>query len=100
MMGLPESYVGGLLANAVCIWFAFWAIRRKYDLDYPLDIRTQVVRWSLVSISFALTLPDGAEYKVLRVLAGIALLAFLVWPNLTYHLVRLVRRPHAIEKRP
>jgi hypothetical protein len=97
-MGVTDSYVGGLAANAVCIWFAFWAIRRKYELDYPLDIWAQVVRWSLVGLSFALTLPDGSQYKLLRILAGIALLAFLAWPNFAYHLVQLFRRSQTAEK--
>jgi hypothetical protein len=92
------SYLTGLAAGAVSIWFFFWPFRRKYDLDYKLDSTAQLVRWFIVLAGFALALLPGPKYKLVRILAGIMLAVFLAWPNLAYHLTHLLRRPPASEQ--
>jgi hypothetical protein len=87
------SYLTELAAGAVSIWFFFWPFRRKYDLDYKLDSTAQVARWSIVLAGFVLALLPGPEFKVVRILAGIILAAFLAWPNLAYYLTFQSRRP-------
>src|SRR5579863_3600722 len=92
-------YLSGLAGNAVTIWLAFWAIRRKYELDHKLDRTARFVRWSMVSIGFAVAfigfavaLLPGNQLGVVRLSAGALLIAFLAWPNLAYHSTRLLRR--------
>jgi hypothetical protein len=48
------SDLGTLFAEAVSVWLGFWAIRRKYDLDYKLDRSAQVMRWTIIAISVPL----------------------------------------------
>jgi|SRR5579859_1256506 len=85
-------YLSGLAGNAVTIWLAFWAIRRKYELDHELDRTARFVRWSMVSIGFAVALLPGNQLGLVRLSAGALLIAFLAWPNLAYHSTRLLRR--------
>jgi hypothetical protein len=86
------SYAGRLAADAVCIWLAVWAIRKKHGLDEKLDRNAQAVRWLIVVSSFGLALLRGPEFKLIRIFAGLLLLAFLCWPNFAYHLTGLFRR--------
>jgi hypothetical protein len=75
------SYLSGLTAGAVSIWFFFWPLRRKYELDYKLDSTAQRVRWSIVLAGFGVALLPGPQFKTARIIAGIILVAFLAWPN-------------------
>ena len=86
------SYLTELAAGAVSIWFFFWPFRRKYDLDYKLDRTAQIVRWSIVIGGFVFALAPGPEFKIVRILAGIILAAFLAWPNFAFHLTFQSRR--------
>jgi hypothetical protein len=80
------------VGNAVTIWLAFWAIRRKYELDYDLDNAAHILRWLMVSLGFVVALLPGHGLGLVRLLAGILLIAFLAWPNFAYHLTQLLRR--------
>lgn len=88
------TYAARLAADAACVWFAVWAIRKKYALDYPVEYTAKVVRWSLVVVSFVLALLRQPEFRPIRIFAGILLLAFLCWPNFAYRLVNLFRGRH------
>ncbi len=52
----------------------------------------QVVRWLIVAGAILLARYGAETYEPLRVLAAVLFLSFLVWPNLTYHLVLASRR--------
>jgi hypothetical protein len=91
------SYLSALVAGAVSIWFFFWPYRRKYELDHKLDRTAKTVRWSIVVAGFGIALLPGPELKIVRIAAGIVLVAFLAWPNFAYHLAWLFRRTHVGE---
>lgn len=92
MVAPTLQYLEGLTASAATIWFAFWAIRSKYELDYPLDRGSRTIRWGMIAIGFFLALLRAPEFKPLRLLGGVLYLGFLCWPNFAYHLSRLFRR--------
>lgn len=93
-----HSYVSSLAAQAVCVWLAVWAIRRKYALDYKLDRTAQAVRWSIVALSVPLGRIGALKWEPLRIFSAFLFLAFLAWPNFAYHLIQLFRRFHAGQK--
>ena len=87
-MGLSQY-----LSSVVCIWLASWAFRRKYETDYPLDRTGKELRWFVVL--GGLTLPlllKGRNLGMLRLAAGTIGMAFLGWPNFSYHIVQRFRR--------
>lgn len=86
------AYASRLVQTAVCLWLVCWGVRRKYELDYKLDSRTQKTRWAIISVCFLCAMLQGDEFKWLRILSGIIGLGFVAWPNLAYHLVSLVSR--------
>jgi hypothetical protein len=92
------SYLSGLAGGAVGIWFFFWPLRRKYELDYNLDSAAQTVRWSIVLAGFGVALLPGPQFKTARIVAGIILVAFLAWPNFAYYLTLLFTRSPARRK--
>jgi len=94
-----DHYFSRLAADVACIWFAVWAIRKRYDVDEKLDRAAQTVRWCIVATSFGLVLVPGPEFKLVRIVAGVLLLAFLCWPNFAYHLRQLFKRSRALEDR-
>ena len=75
------QYLEGLTRNAATIWFAFWAIRRKYELGYPLDRTGHLIRWICVGAGFAMALLRAPELKAIRIIGGVLALIFLCWPN-------------------
>lgn len=82
----------GPLAAILNIWLAVWAIRRKGELDYQLDRTAKAVRWIIVAFCFGLVFRAGQLLSpTTRVCLGIAGIAFLVWPNLAYHITRFLR---------
>lgn len=86
------SYPLFLIQNAITIWFVFWAIRRKYELDYELGRTARVIRWSFVLAGFIAALVQGYSFRYVR-LAGLTVaVGFLAWPNFAYHLARVARR--------
>jgi hypothetical protein len=80
-----------LSAQIVCIWFAVWAFRKRYEVDETLDATMKIVRWSVVVLGFALVDVLGQRWAVLRVASGFTALGFLCWPNFAFYSVRLVR---------
>lgn len=80
-----------LIAESICVWLAFWAIRRKYELDYKLDRSMQALRWLVVVGAILLARYAAETSELLRVLSALVFLSFLAWPNLAYHLVRVSR---------
>jgi hypothetical protein len=76
-------------AMIACIWLSVWAIRRKADVDYPLDGFAQTVRWGVVVLGFTFGYLTSLKYGRL---VGFNLgLIFLCWPNFGYHLANLLR---------
>ena len=75
------------------IWFVWWAIRFKGELDYMLDLTARVIRWLVIAIclGFVCGLPELVYPPTLRVCVAFIGVAFLVWPNLAYHATRVVR---------
>ena len=75
------------------IWLTSWAIRRRYELDYELDPSEQVLRWSVVVISFVIVgRSPGPGHLISRAVPLIVGLSFLCWPNLGLHLAQLFRQ--------
>jgi hypothetical protein len=88
-----------ILANArflaqseVCIWFVFWAYRRRYELDEKLDRRAKLVRWSIVGVCYVLGCLPGPRFGPAKAVALVVGLAFFCWPNFAYHLTNWFRR--------
>jgi hypothetical protein len=88
-----SDYFGTLLPETICVWLAFWAIRRKYDVDYPLSGTGQIVRWVIVIAAVVGgQLRAKLKWEPLRLTSAILYLSFVVWPNLAYHLLRCFDR--------
>jgi hypothetical protein len=92
-----------ILANArflaqseVCIWFVFWAYRRKYELDG----RAKVVRWSIVGVCYVLGCLPGPRFGPAKLAALVVGLAFFCWPNFAFHLTKFFRRGGAAQNSP
>jgi hypothetical protein len=82
-------YLAGLLVNAIMLWFAFFAIRRKYELDYVLDRTATIVRWTVIVIGLGITLLPGKQIGLIRLFGAALFVTFLAWPNFAYHHARL-----------
>lgn len=93
-----EHHTMSFAAGVICIWLSVWAIRRKTEVDYPLDWASQVLRWTVVVLGFAVAHLPGADLGYVRVAGYLVGLAFLCWPNFSYHLVHLVRRNDVAQK--
>ena len=93
---LEEAAIGtvGTWAAVLNVWFVAWAIRRGGDLDYRLDSTAKFVRWfvAMVCLGTAVELPQLLNPPAFRVCMGFVGIAFLVWPNLAYHLTSFLRR--------
>jgi len=89
MLAGPAS-IWAAIAN---IWIAVWAIRRKGELDYELDDTAKFIRWIIASLCLGIPIfrPDVFKSPSSRISLGLIGLAFLVWPNLAYHLTNLLR---------
>jgi hypothetical protein len=95
IMIFPDTAIrtGGTWVAIANIWLVVWAIRHKGELDYELDSTAKIVRWLLVIICFGVVIrfPQLLNPPPVRVCIAFLGLAFLVWPNLAYHLTRLLR---------
>jgi hypothetical protein len=80
------------LGSILGIWFAAWAFRRRYELDYPLDREMQMLRWAVISVGFVLAQIPGPNAKWVRFCGGFVALGFLSWPNFAYYTSRLFGR--------
>ena len=93
MSGNLLSFYWDHAPQIVCIWFAFWSVRRGAEADYPLNRPAKTVRWIAVSIGFFVGYYAPANFNgSIRVAAFLGGMAFLCWPNLAYHLTNLFRR--------
>ncbi len=87
------SFYGSYAAKITCIWLSVWAIRKKAEADYPLDRSARIVRWTTVTVGFAIGYyVPRPEFWFVCVAGGFLGLAFLCWPNFAYHLTNLFRR--------
>jgi hypothetical protein len=86
------SFYASFSAKIGCIWLSVWAIRRKAEVDYPLDGLSRLVRWSAVTAGFDVGyyLP-GPRLEYARVAGALLGLSFLCWPNFAHHLTNLFR---------
>jgi hypothetical protein len=101
MIGNILSFYGSYSAGIACIWLSVWAIRRKAEVDYPLDRSARVVRWVTVAIGFGVGYyVPGPDFGYVRVAGGFLGLAFLCWPNFAYHLTNFFRRGVAPQNTP
>lgn len=92
-----DNYISRLTADVACVWLGVWAVRKKYEVDEELDRAAQIIRWSVVAVSFAVMSVPGPEFKLARILAAVVLLAFLCWPNFAYQLRQMFKRPRSLE---
>ena len=79
------------LAGVFCIWMSVWAIRRKAEVDYPLDTAGRVLRWAIVGVGFAISRIPGSPstFGYVRLTGLVVGMVFLCWPNCAYHLRNL-----------
>ena len=98
MSGDMFLYASQLAEGAASVWFVSWALRRRYELDCKLDRREQILRWAFIAAAFGLTLLRAPEFSAVRVLAGISGIAFLAWPNLAQHTMRLAEQLHLAKR--
>ena len=92
-MSIPtDGNVVRLVAGAASVWFVFWAVRSRHQLDYPLDRTAKLVRWAVVVLSALLAQIPQLAFPQLRTALAFVFLAFLCWPNFAYHLTRFARR--------
>jgi hypothetical protein len=87
-------YAGQLAEGAASVWFVSWALRRRYELDYKLDRREQILRWAVIAFTFGLALLPGPNFAAVRIVVGISGIAFLAWPNLAHHTMGLAEQVH------
>jgi len=92
MLGGTFLYASQLAEDAASVWFVSWALRRRYELDYKLDRREQILRGAVIAFTFGLTLLPGPNFAAVRIVAGISGIAFLAWPNLAHHTMGLAEQ--------
>jgi hypothetical protein len=98
MLGGTFLYASQLAEGAASVWFVSWALRRRYELDYKLDRREQILRWAIIAFTFGLTLLRGSDLAVIRIVAGLSSIAFLAWPNLAHHTMGLAEQLHLAKR--
>ncbi len=57
------QYLEGLATSAATIWFTFWGVRSKYELDYPLNRTGHLIRWTFVGLGFLAALARAPQFK-------------------------------------
>lgn len=98
MLGGTLLYASQLAEGAASVWFVSWALRRRYELDYKLDRREQILRWAVIALTLGLTLLRGSDFAVVRIVAGLTGIAFLAWPNLAHHTMGLAEQLHLAKR--
>lgn len=88
-----------MLAYVIGIYLSVWAIRKRYEVDYKLDVYDQVFRLGFAALGIALGIVPGSSLGWLRATGGLLFLAFLCWPNLGYYVSRFFGR-HRDETMP
>jgi hypothetical protein len=85
-------YIETIAMDVACVWFAFWGLRRKYELDEKLDRRAWMVRLTIVLIGLVSLLFRSPEFMYERLIFGIAAAAVIVWPNFAYRISRIGKK--------
>ncbi len=89
---------GGFFSSATAamasIWLLLWGIRRQGELDYELDNPMKTIRWVAVALGLFISFVCGPGFNSVwcAAVGWICATAFLAWPNLAYHVARLLRR--------
>jgi len=83
------SHFSFLFQKSLGIWLSLWAIRYKADWDYKLSGTAKAVRWGVVGIGYTLAAVVPGP-TLMRVVPGVIGISFLCWPNLAYHLTKLL----------
>lgn len=81
-----------LVGQFTGIWFISWAMRRRAHANIVLTTLEQGVRWGVVLLCLAFQLLQGRQFLFVRLISLLLGLYFLVWPNVSHHLVRFVFR--------
>jgi hypothetical protein len=92
------SFYGALSPKIACIWLSVWAIRKKAEVDVPLDSYARAVRCTVVVVGFVFGYI--ADFKYLRLGSGFVGLVFLCWPNCGHYLVNLFKSSLAALRQP
>jgi hypothetical protein len=96
---LGGSVAASFASSVAGIWFTCWSIRFGFDLDYKLDRVGKTVRWVMVGLCLGSVVEAPLLFNPdVRVGVGFCGIAFLVWPNLAYHLTRLLRHWKIVPK--
>ena len=73
------------------LWFALWGLRRKFELDIPLNSRGRLIRSVVVLgcwLVASLPLVHAGLFRIILVAAVLVGLAFLIWPNVVVRISR------------
>lgn len=81
-----------LVGDFAGIWFISWAVRRRAEANIKLTALEHGVRWGVVLLCLPLALLHGPQFLFVRLAAEVIGVWFLVWPNVSHHLVRIVLR--------
>ena len=90
------AFYSHLLPELICIWLSVWAIRKKAEVDEPLDRGAKILRWTIIVVAFGTGCLPGESLRVVRICGFWVGLSFLCWPNLAYHLRNLFKREPTI----
>jgi hypothetical protein len=90
------SIVGSSEAS---LWFVSWALRRKCELNKPLDSDTQALRWFLICGCYIVACLPIRKLALAEVLALGLGLALLCWPNIAIHIMGIGRKLHLTRPR-
>jgi hypothetical protein len=82
------AYAATVLKTSLALWFAVWAIRYKGELDHELNWGAKLLRWAIVVLAHGVVIcgSNWLKYPGIRITVWGIGAAFLVWPNLAYHL--------------
>lgn len=80
-----------VLIGYLVLWAWMASIRRRGELDIPLDPFAAWVRWVTFGALFGVTWAFVGRNTVIAVSAYLMSLAILSWPNLAYWLTRGLR---------
>jgi hypothetical protein len=93
-----ERHATGFAVGVICIWLSVWAIRKKAEIDLPLDRASQSLRCSVILLGFAVAHLPGADLGYVRVTGYLVGMVFLCWPNFSYHLAKLFSSKDVVRK--
>lgn len=95
---MAQSSAMRMLSMVICIWLSVWAIRKRAEIDNPLDKTSMLFRWAVVLVGFTCAAVPGERFAVFRIVGGFTALAFLCWPDFAYRVTRQERRDKAASR--